>query len=56
MVTTQRSRAAAQMNLVQSAKLSGHNAYAYLEDVPTRLTTKRASEIGGLLQYRWQLI
>lgn len=40
-------RAAALMSLIQSAKLNGHNAYAYLKDVLTRLPTQRASEIGA---------
>ena len=47
-------RAAAQMSLIQSAKLNGHDAYAYLKDVLTRLPTQRASEIGDLLPHRWQ--
>jgi Transposase and inactivated derivatives len=47
-------RAAALMSLIQSAKLNGHDAYAYLKDVLTRLPTQRASEIGELLPHRWQ--
>lgn len=47
-------RAAAVMSLIQSAKLNGHDPYAYLKDVLTRLPTQRASQIGELLPYRWQ--
>lgn len=32
-------RAAAVMTLIQSAKLNGHDPYAYLKDVLTRLPT-----------------
>lgn len=44
-------RAAALMSLIQSARLNGHDVYAYLKDVHTRLPTQRASEIGGLLPH-----
>ena len=47
-------RAAAVMSLVQSARLNGHDPYAYLKDVLTRLPTQRASQIGELLPHRWQ--
>ena len=47
-------RAAALMSLIQSAKLNGHDPYAYLKDVFARLPTQRASEIGELLPHRWQ--
>ncbi|MDO8773367.1 MAG: IS66 family transposase, partial [Burkholderiaceae bacterium] len=47
-------RAAAVMSLIQSAKLNGHDPYAYLKDVLTRLPTQRASMIGELLPHRWQ--
>jgi len=46
-------RAAAVMSLIQSAKLNGHDPYAYLKDVLTRLPTQRASMIGELLPHRW---
>ena len=46
-------RAAAIMGLIQSARLSGHDPYAYLKDVLTRLPTQRASEIAELLPHRW---
>jgi len=47
-------RAAAVMSLIQSARMNGHDPYAYLKDVLTRLTTQRASQIGELLPHRWQ--
>jgi transposase len=47
-------RAAAIMSLIQSAKLNGHDPYAYLKDVFTRLPSQPASRIGELLPHRWQ--
>ena len=47
-------RAAAIMSLIQSARLNGHDPYAYLMDVLTRLPTQRASEIDQLLPHNWQ--
>ena len=47
-------RGAAVMSLIQSAKLNGHDPYAYLKDVLTRLPTQRNSMIGELLPHRWQ--
>ncbi len=49
-------RAAAVMSLVQSARMNGHDPYAYLKDVLTRLPTQRASQIGKLLPHRWEAI
>ena len=46
-------RAAAIMSLIQSARMNGHDPYAYLKDVLTRLPTHRASEIDQLLPHRW---
>ena len=46
-------RAAAIMSLTQSARLNGHDPYAYLKDVLTRLPTQRASEISHLLPHEW---
>ena len=46
-------RAAAIMSLIQSARLNGHDPYAYLKDVLARLPTQRASEIGQLLPHQW---
>ncbi|MDP2366863.1 IS66 family transposase [Rhodoferax sp.] len=47
-------RAAAVMSLIQSAKLNGHDPYAYMKDVLSRLPTQRASQVGELLPHRWQ--
>ena len=47
-------RAAAVMSLIQSARMNGHDPYAYLRDVLERLPTQRASQIGALLPHRWQ--
>lgn len=47
-------RAAAVMSLVQSAKLNGHDPYAYLKDVLTRLPTHPNNRIAELLPHRWQ--
>ena len=46
-------RAAAVMTLIQSAKLNGHDPYAYLKDVLTRLPTQPASGIAQLLPHNW---
>ena len=46
-------RAAAIMSLIRSAQLNGHDPYAYLKDVLTRLPTQRASDIAELLPHRW---
>ena len=46
-------RAAAVMSLIQSAKLNGHDPYAYLKDVLARLPTHRNSLIEELLPHRW---
>ena len=47
-------RAAAIMSLIQSAKLNGHDPYAYLKDVLTKLPTHKNSQIAQLLPHRWQ--
>ncbi len=47
-------RAAAVMSLVRSAPMNGHDPYAYLRYVLTRLPTHRASRIEELLAHRWQ--
>lgn len=47
-------RAAAITSLIQSAKLNGHDPYAYLKDILQRLPTQRDSEIEQLLPYRWK--
>ncbi|WP_175108242.1 transposase domain-containing protein, partial [Pararobbsia alpina] len=46
--------AAAIMSLVQSAKLNGHDPYAYLKDVLMRLPTHAASRIEELLPHQWR--
>ncbi|WP_158973974.1 transposase, partial [Pseudomonas sp. BAV 4579] len=46
-------RAAAIMSLIQSAWWNGHDPYAFLKDVLTRLPTQRASEIDHLLLHNW---
>nr|WP_246590023.1 IS66 family transposase [Marinobacterium ramblicola] len=45
--------ATAVMSLIQSAKLNGHEPYAYLKDVLTRLPTQKASAINELLPHNW---
>jgi hypothetical protein len=42
------------MSLVQSARLNGHEPWAYLRDVLQRLPTQRSSQIEDLLPHRWQ--
>jgi hypothetical protein len=39
------------MSLIQSAKLNGHDRYAYLKDILTRLPTKPASRLDELLTH-----
>jgi len=46
-------RAAAVMSLIQSAKLNGHDPYAYLKDVLTWLPTHKNSAIDELLPHNW---
>lgn len=48
-------RAAAVMSLIQSARMNGHDPYAYLRDVMARLPMQRSSQIGELLPHRWKL-
>jgi len=48
-------RAAAVMSLVHSARLNGHDPYAYLRDVLERLPTHPARRIEELLPHHWQL-
>ncbi len=47
-------RAAAVMSLVHSAKLNGHDPYAYIRDVLTRLPTHPHSRIEELLPHHWR--
>lgn len=46
-------RAAAIMSLVHSARLNGHDPYAYLRETLERLPTQPASWIAELLPHRW---
>lgn len=46
-------RAAAVMSLIQSAKLNGHDPFAYLKGVLERLPTHSANAIEELLPHRW---
>ena len=47
-------RAAVVMSLLQSAKLHGHEPWAYLKDILTRLPTQLNSRIEELLPHRWK--
>lgn len=47
-------RSAAVMSLIQSAKLNGHDPYAYLKDVLERLPTHKNSCIDELLPHNWK--
>lgn len=47
-------RAAAVMSLIQSAKLNGHDPYAYLKDVLARLPTHKNNRIDELLPHHWR--
>ncbi len=49
-------RAAVVMSLLQSAKLNGHEPWAYLKDVLTRLPTQLNSRIEDLLPHKWSLV
>ena len=46
-------RAAAVMSLLHSARINGHEPYAYMKDVLERLPTHPASRIDELLPHRW---
>ena len=47
-------RAAVVMSLVQSAKLNGHDPWAYLKDVLERLPSHPNDRIEELLPHRWK--
>ena len=47
-------RAGVVMSLTQSAKLNGHDPWAYLKDVLERLPTQPNSRIEELLPHRWK--
>ena len=42
------------MTLIQSAKLNGHDPYAYLKDVLIRLPTQKNNAIEDLLPHIWK--
>lgn len=46
-------RGAAVMSLLHSARMNGHDPYAYFKDVLERLPTQSASRIEELLPHRW---
>lgn len=46
-------RAAAVMSLIHSARLNGHDVYAYMKDVLERLPSLPASRISELFPHRW---
>ncbi len=46
-------RAAAIMRLLHSARINGHDPYAYFKDVLDRLPTHPATRIDELLPHRW---
>jgi hypothetical protein len=47
-------RAAAIMSVLHTARINGHEPFAYLKDVLERLPTQPASRIEELLPYNWQ--
>jgi transposase len=47
-------RAAAIMSLIHSARLNGHDPYAYMKDVLEKLPLQPFSRIGELLPHRWE--
>ena len=47
-------RAAAIMSLIESAKLNGHDPWAYLKDVLERLPTHKNSDLEQLLPHHWR--
>ncbi len=47
-------RAAVVMSLIESAKLNGHDPWAYMKDVLERLPTLKNSELHSLLPHNWQ--
>jgi transposase len=48
-------RAAAVMSLIHSARLNGHDVYAYLKDILERLPSQPASRITELLPHHWKI-
>lgn len=46
--------AAAIMSLIQSARLNGHDLYAYLKNVLTPLPAQKNNQIAERRPHRWQ--
>jgi hypothetical protein len=46
-------RAAVVLNLIESAKLNGHDPWAYLKDVFERLPTLKNRDLASLLPHNW---
>jgi hypothetical protein len=44
---------AAAMDLIHSARLTGHDVYAYFKDVLERLLSQSANRVGELFPHRW---
>ena len=42
------------MSLIESAKLNGHDPWAYLKDVFERLPTLKQRDLEPLLPHRWR--
>ncbi len=47
-------RAAAVMSVIESAKLNGHDPWAYLKDVFERLPTLKQRDLARLLPHNWR--
>jgi transposase len=47
-------RAAVMLSLIESAKLSGHDPWAYLKDVFERLPTLKNRDLELLLPHNWR--
>ena len=47
-------RAAVVMSLIESAKLNGHDPWAYLKDVFERLPTLKQRDLAQLLPHNWR--
>jgi hypothetical protein len=47
-------RAAVMLSLIESAKLNGHDPWAYLKDVFERLPTLKNRDLDSLLPHNWK--
>jgi hypothetical protein len=47
-------RAAGVLSLIESAKLNGHDPWAYLKDVFERLPTLKQRDLAQLLPHNWR--